>query len=236
MKKVVKFYNKADVTIDMIHADNEFRAIAEEMEDDFDVEFNFAAPDEHVPDIERENRTLQERFRAEYHRLPFKILPKKMIRALIARCTKNRNLFVQEGGCSEYYSPHMMLSRRHIDFEKHLKYSFGSYGIASHENKPQKNDPRPRGLDVIYLRPLSDLQGGHEVLHLASGRVINRPKFTPVVMTEMVIKRVEQMAKEQGLKSCKFFDRKRNLLLPDDLQEEVGGYLTMYLLLKTKMC
>ena len=155
---------------------------------------------------------------------------------MIERCTKNRNLFVQEGGYSEYYSPHMMLSRRHIDFEKHVKYSFGSYGIAYHKNKPQKNDPRPRGLDVIYLRPLLELQGGHEVLHLATGRVINGPKFTPVVMTEMVIKRVEQMAKEQGLKSCKFYDRKRNLLLPDDLLEEVGGYLTMYLKLETKIC
>ena len=97
----------------------------------------------------------------------------------------------------------------------------------SHENKPSKNDPRPRGLDVIYLRPLSELQGGHEVLHLATGRVINRPKFTPVVMTEMVIRRVENMAKEQGLKSCKFYNRQRNLLLADDLLEEVGGYLKM---------
>ena len=102
------------------------------MEDEYDLEFNFPAPDKHVPDIERENRTLQERFRAEYHRLPFKVLPKQMIRALISRCTKNRNLFVQEGGCSNYYSPYMMLSRRNIDFEKHLKYSFGSYGIVSH--------------------------------------------------------------------------------------------------------
>ena len=116
-----------------------------------------------------------------------------------------------------------MLSRRNVDFEKHLKYSFGAYGIASHENKPSKNDPRPRGLDVVCLRPLSDLQGGHEVLYLATGRVINRPKFTPVVMTDMVVKRVESMAKEQGLKNCKFFNRKREILLADDLLEEVEG-------------
>ena len=32
LKKVVKLYNKADVTIYMIHEDNELRAIAEEME------------------------------------------------------------------------------------------------------------------------------------------------------------------------------------------------------------
>ena len=43
------------------------------------------------------------------------------------------------------------------------------------------------------------------------------------MMTEMVIKRVENMVKEQKLKSCKFYDRRRNLLLADDLLEEVGG-------------
>ena len=100
----------------MIHADNEFRSIAEAMEEDWKLDFNFAAPDEHIPDIERENRVLQERFRSEYHRLPFKVLPKQTIWALITRCTKNRNLFVQEGGCSKYYLPHMMLSWQNIDF------------------------------------------------------------------------------------------------------------------------
>ena len=42
-------------------------------------------------------------------------------------------------------------------------------------------------------------------------------------MTEIVIKRVENMAKEQGLKSCKFYDGRRDLLLADDLLEQVGG-------------
>ena len=59
LKKVVRYYNKADISITMIHADNEFQAIEEAMEDEYDLEFNFSAPDEHVPDIERENRVLQ---------------------------------------------------------------------------------------------------------------------------------------------------------------------------------
>ena len=115
-----------------------------------------------------------------------------------------------------------------MDFSKHLKYYFGSYVIASHENKPKKNDPRPRGLDAIYLRPMRDLQGGHDVLHLVSGRIITRPKIVPVVMTEMVIRRVKDMAKEQGLHSMKFFDRKHDLLKANDLLEEVGGKFKKY--------
>ena len=153
LKKVVRFYNKADVTIKMIHADNEFRAIEEEMEDDFDVEFNFAAPYEHVPDIKQENRTIQESFRAEYHRLPFKVLPKQMILALIARCTKNRNLFVQKGGCSDYYSPHVMLSRhggllapmpvllRHPNFRRCTHYFRKLFLLRITRVRPQEIEP-----------------------------------------------------------------------------------------------
>ena len=61
-RKVVRYYNKADITVSMIHANNEFRSIAEAMEEDWKLDFNFAAPDEHVPDIEQENQVLQERF------------------------------------------------------------------------------------------------------------------------------------------------------------------------------
>ena len=49
-------------------------------------------------------------------------------------------------------------------------------------------------------------------MHLASGRVITQPKIVPVVMTEMVIRRVEEMAKEQGLTSMIFVDRKHGFL------------------------
>ena len=34
LKKVVRYYNNADISITMIHADNEFRAIGEEMEEE----------------------------------------------------------------------------------------------------------------------------------------------------------------------------------------------------------
>ena len=37
------------------------------------------------------------------------------------------------------------------------------------------------------------------------------------------------MAKEQGLKSCKFYNRKREILLADDLLEEVGGNKMLFL-------
>ena len=161
----------------IIHADNEFRAVKKLTKDeDVEIEYNFCNPDEHVPDIERENRTLEERFRTEYHRLSFNNLPVQMIRALILPCTFNRKLFVQKEGCSAYYLPHMILQQKNINYEKHLKYLFGSYVIAYQDNSTLTNTPKTRGRDSIYLRALNNLQGGHEVLDLMMGRVIPRPR------------------------------------------------------------
>ena len=55
---VLRFYNRSNVTITKIHADNEFKSTLETLTKDWTVAFNFAHPGEHVPDIERENRTL----------------------------------------------------------------------------------------------------------------------------------------------------------------------------------
>ena len=104
---------------------------------------------------------------------------------------------------SNYFSPHNILQKRSIDYQKHLEHSFGSYVIASHEEKI-KNNPKPRGLDAIYIRPAKNLQGGHEVMDLATGRVITRPKVTPMRMTNLVVNHVNNMAKKQGLRSMKF--------------------------------
>ena len=224
LKKIIRFYNKADIRINLIHTDNEFKEIEELVDEKWSIDFNFSAPDEHVGDIERSNRTLGERYRAEYHRLPYKLIPRQMIRGLMSRCAFNRDLFIKKGGCSKYYSPYNILKRRSVDYKKHLLYSFGEYVIASHEAKP-KNNPKPRGIDAIYIRPAKSLQGGHEVMDLGSGRVVTRPKVTPMKMTDLVMKRVEDMAKRQGLKSMKFYNRKRQEIIftPNDLLEGVGN-------------
>ena len=131
---------------------------------------------------------------------------------------------LKKGGVSNYFSPHNILRKRSIDYQKHLEHSFSSYVIASHEEKI-KNNPKPRGLDAIYISPAKNLQGGHEVMDLATGRVITRPKVTPMRMTDLVVNHVNNMAKKQGLRSMKFFNRKRQEIVftPNDLLVGVGS-------------
>ena len=98
-----------------------------------------------------------------------------MIKYLAMKVTSDLNLFPVEGGVSDYYSPNVILSRRNLDYRQHCRYEFGSYVQESQVNNPQNNN-RPRTIDGIYLRPTKTIQGGHEIMDLATNQVLTRPK------------------------------------------------------------
>ena len=157
--------------ISLIHADNEFRSVLNELEDVWDTSINFSMPGEHVPDVERANRVLQERFRVALYRLPFKLIPKVMIIRLALRITRTANMFPAKEGISRYFLPSTIVSGKQIDFLKELVFSYGDYGQGYQEMNP-KNNNVPRTKDVIYLQAAQALQRGHELMDLATGELI----------------------------------------------------------------
>lgn len=79
LDKVLRLYNRADIYVTRFYCDNKFKIIFNALDEEWTIEFNYTNPQEHVPDIEHENRVLRERFRVGLYRLPFKVLPKTMI-------------------------------------------------------------------------------------------------------------------------------------------------------------
>ena len=120
-----------------IHADNEFCSIFNELEDKWDIEINFSNPGEHVPDIERENRTLKERIRVAIHRLPFTVILRTMIRYLPLKITKNRSMFPRSTGISKYFAPYTILKKKQIDYKKEFSFLFGNYVQAYNQQEPK---------------------------------------------------------------------------------------------------
>ena len=100
--------------------------------------------------------------------------------------TDKLNLFPVKGGVSKYYSPKVILSQKPLDFEKHCKIPFGAYVQVNTENDPT-NTPEMRMLDAIYLRPRSDLQEGHDVMDLNTGKKISRRQVVEIPITTNVI-------------------------------------------------
>ena len=126
----------------------------------------------------------KERIRSTYHQLPYRAIPKIMIRCLAMTSASTLNLFPVKGGVSKYYSPNVIMSQRNISYEKDCAYPYGAYVQASNDTDPTYTNA-PRTVDAVYLRPALNVQGGHELMHLAMGNLIRRRKVTEIPETDL---------------------------------------------------
>jgi hypothetical protein len=199
LNKIMHIYRKAGFLVTHIYCDNEFRPLMTHLlEQEPNLFFNFANPNEHVPEIERSIRVIKERVRATYHRLPFHHLPRTIVKLLVSESTKKLNFFPVKGGIYPYYSPRMILHQRNLDYEKHCKHAFGSY-VQAHDDPKSKNTNASRTLDCIYLRYTDNIQGVHELLHLQTNEIVYRQYITLVPITSSVIKQVHELAVMQKM-------------------------------------
>ena len=154
---------------------------------------NYASAKEHVPEAERNNRTIKERIRATFHTQPFSAIPKIMIKALVMESTRKLNFFPPKGGISSYYSLRDILHSEKLDYNRQCHIPPFSHVMAHDEPQPS-NTNQARVIDLIYLRPLANAQGGHEVLNLLTGGIITRCNVTIIPMTPSIIKAIEDWA------------------------------------------
>ena len=130
-------------------------------------------------------------------------LPNVMIQKLATLSPRQLNYFVASGGISEHYSPHTILTSRHVDCAKQFAIPFGAYVHGCTDNT-STNTMAPQTLDCVYLGATSNLQGGHKPLDLSLGKVITRPRVIKLPMTDLVVCAVNAMAKADGVKFMKF--------------------------------
>ena len=139
-----------------------------------------------------------------------------MIQYLAMTQVNQLNMFPVKGGISSYYSPHVIMGGTSLDYNKHCVVPFGTYVQANHKEK-KRNTPAPRMIDCIYLHPSNNLQGGHDLMSLHTGELIQHGgKITEVPITQVVIDAVECMAKKEGFKSLKFKDRNKVVFFDTD--------------------
>ena len=75
LNKVIKLYSDRGVTIEILHADGEFRKV----EDRLNTTVECCAADEHVDRVERRIRMIKERTRCYWVSLPYRRAPKVMV-------------------------------------------------------------------------------------------------------------------------------------------------------------
>jgi hypothetical protein len=214
--ELLAVYKRGEFNITEIHCDNEFRKVMDPLSvaQNPPIKMNYVAAQEHVPRAERNNRVIQERVRAAYHRLPFTHLPRIMVKFLVMESTKKLNFFPNKHGVSKYFSPRMIMHQENLDYERHCKHHIGEY-VQAHDEPIHTNTNAPRSLDCIYLRPMDSAQGGHELLHLQTNSVVKRRRLTKVPITPSIITQVHALAVLDGMPEGLKIKNRANLVIFD---------------------
>ena len=201
LDEVLRLYNSNGFTISKIYCDQEFKPLMDDIKDNFTppIDMDYCATNKHVPEAERNNRVLKERIRAAFHRLPFRALPKLVMKVLVMETARKLNYFPAKHGISQHYSPRQIVHQEKLDFKKHCQYYLGQY-VQAHDEHDPRNTQQARTIEALYLRPV---RNGHEVYDLATGNIINRAHLTPLPITPQIIAVVHAIARkdrQQGLR------------------------------------
>ena len=145
----------------------------EPLMDDLNIQANYTSAGEHEITAERNNRTIGECIRMAYHSLPYAALPPTMTKHSAMVVTNQLNYFPAKGGISKFLSPHVIMTQKPLDYNKHFQISFGAYVQGNQDNYPT-NTHSSHMIDGIYLRPQCNKQGGHELMDIITRRVITR--------------------------------------------------------------
>lgn len=177
------------------------------------VTLNLASAKEHVGEIERFIRTLKERIRALRSRTPYKHIPHLLVNGLVTHAGKWLNVFPPKGGLPNI-SPRTLITGVKLDFNKHCRVDVGAY-VQTHDEPDPSNDTNTnRTTGAIALGSNDNLQGGYRFLSLTTGRVIDRRNFNILPITQDVINRVHELAKDED--DFTFADRNHNIIDNDD--------------------
>ena len=109
-------------------------------------------------------------------------------------------MFPEKHGVLKYYSPHMIICQENVDYEMHLKITFGTYVLANNKPNPT-NKNAPIFLYWIYMQDADSAQWGHELLHLQTKSIITRNHVTPSLVTPTIINQVQYIADREGMPS-----------------------------------
>jgi len=72
------------------------------------------------------------------------------MQAMVKQAANKLNLFPAKHGLLQYYSPHMILTHKALDYQKHCQYALGLYVLAHNELLPT-NTNAPRAFASIHL-------------------------------------------------------------------------------------
>ena len=125
-KAVIGAYVTRGFCVTIILADNQFESMRGDLAN-LHAMLHITSRDEHVPEVERYNRTIKERVRANHAMLPFQHIPPVFIIEMVYSSVFWRNMFALKGGVSKTQSPSDFFLSHKLNYNVHCKVEFGEY-------------------------------------------------------------------------------------------------------------
>ena len=220
IKTVIKVYKFRDFFVRNISMDNAFTPLEGDLVS-MSIIPNFVSASEHVPHIERRIRVIKERMHALRHTLPFRKVPKLLIRELGKFTVMWLNAFPNKGGLQDI-SPRVLITGVPLDYNIQCRLPFGAY-VQTHEEVHIRNGPEALTCGAISLGPNMSTQYGYWFMSLQTGKRIHRCQWTELPMPQEVISRVERLALLEHQPSLITFSDRNGISMDDepDLDEIV---------------
>jgi hypothetical protein len=118
------------------------------------------------------------------------------------------NAFPVKSGVSDRISPRELLLRWRLNYKKHCRVEPGTY-CEVHDEPIPTNTMMSRTHKAISLGPTGNLQGSVKFYCINMGRVLKRRSFTPMLMPDHVIRRVNAIGKrEKQGRAFRFLNRR----------------------------
>jgi hypothetical protein len=125
LTKVINLYKRRGMMVEVCLVDNESGSICGPMME-IGIHMNVCAPNEHVPKIERNIRTVKERIRGIITILSFQKIPMMMITHAVIFSTMWLHFFPPKDGVSPTLSPQAIVTELALNAEKHFRLPFGA--------------------------------------------------------------------------------------------------------------
>ena len=126
------------------------------------IRLHTVGTDEHVPEVERSIQTEKNENRAICHAMPYRCIPKLMLRELLQQSNSFLNAIGPIDAIGAGLSPRNIIDNLpNIDYN-HLKYEFGQY-VQLHVNQRFTNTMHSRTIGAIVLGP-RDIRGQYNYI------------------------------------------------------------------------
>ena len=156
IESVINLYHKRGFQINTVLGDEQFDVISEQLQQNFNINFNPASAFEHIGDIKRMIRTIKERIRAAMSSYPWKkSIPKLITKETVKHIVKMINAFPPKSGITTKLSPRNIITGKSLNYKHHFKIPLGDY-VQVHEEEQPRNSMAERTLGAICLGPLDN--------------------------------------------------------------------------------